>query len=110
MKEQTPIRKAVALHYDEQKDKAPRVIATGKGHVADNIIKEAKKAGVPIQEDRTLVELMRHLTVDDQIPEALYETVAEIFSFINNTGRIVYSSMQNLLILLNIQTFTLLKT
>ena len=43
---------------------------------------EAKKAGVPIQEDRTLVELMRHLTVDDQIPEALYETVAEIFSFI----------------------------
>lgn len=40
MKEQTPIRKAVALHYDEQKDKAPRVIATGKGHVADNIIKE----------------------------------------------------------------------
>lgn len=45
MKEQTPIRKAVALHYDEQKDKAPRVIATGKGHVADNIIKEAKKQG-----------------------------------------------------------------
>lgn len=35
MKEQTPIRKAVALHYDEQKDKAPRVIATGKGHVAE---------------------------------------------------------------------------
>lgn len=45
MKEQTPIRKAVALHYDEQKDKAPRVIATGKGHVADNIIKEAKSRG-----------------------------------------------------------------
>lgn len=47
MKEQTPIRKAVALHYDEQKDKAPRVIATGKGHVADNIIKEAKKSRGP---------------------------------------------------------------
>lgn len=45
MKEQTPIRKAVALHYDEQKDKAPKVIATGKGHVADNIIKEAKRQG-----------------------------------------------------------------
>lgn len=50
--------------------------------MAENIIKEAEKAGVPIQEDRTLVELMRHLTVDDQIPEALYETVAEIFSFV----------------------------
>lgn len=50
--------------------------------MAENIIKEAEKAGVPIQEDRTLVELMRHLTVDDHIPEALYETVAEIFSFV----------------------------
>lgn len=45
MNEQTPLRKAIALHYDEKIDKAPRVIATGKGHVADNIIKEAKKAG-----------------------------------------------------------------
>ncbi|MEG7334148.1 FlhB-like flagellar biosynthesis protein [Bacillus sp. 0102A] len=82
MKEQMPVRKAMALHYDERNDKAPKVVATGKGHIADNIIKEAKNAGVPIQEDRTLVELMRHLTVDDQIPEALYETVAEIFSFV----------------------------
>ncbi|KXZ14933.1 hypothetical protein AXI59_03540 [Bacillus nakamurai] len=82
MKEQTPLRKAVALHYDRQKDNAPRVIATGRGHVAENIIKEAEKAKIPIQEDRTLVELMRHLTVDDQIPEALYETVAEIFAFV----------------------------
>ncbi|WGD59934.1 FlhB-like flagellar biosynthesis protein [Bacillus velezensis] len=82
MKGQTPLRRAVALHYDRQKDQAPKVVATGRGHVAENIIKEAEKAGVPIQEDRTLVELMRHLTVDDQIPEALYETVAEIFSFV----------------------------
>ena len=82
MKEQTRLRRAVALHYDRQKDQAPKVIATGRGQVAENIIKEAEKAGVPIQEDRTLVELMRHLTVDDQIPEALYETVAEIFSFV----------------------------
>ncbi|MFG3444065.1 FlhB-like flagellar biosynthesis protein [Bacillus velezensis] len=82
MKEQTSLRRAVALHYDRQKDQAPKVVATGRGHVAENIIKEAEKAGVPIQEDRTLVELMRHLTVDDQIPEALYETVAEIFSFV----------------------------
>ncbi|WP_269775095.1 FlhB-like flagellar biosynthesis protein [Bacillus siamensis] len=82
MKEQMPLRRAVALHYDRQKDQAPKVVATGRGHVAENIIKEAEKAGVPIQEDRTLVELMRHLTVDDQIPEALYETVAEIFSFV----------------------------
>lgn len=45
MKEQTPLRKAVALHYDEQKDKAPKVIATGRGHIAENIIAEAKKQG-----------------------------------------------------------------
>lgn len=42
MKEQTPLRRAVALHYDRQKDQAPKVVATGRGHVAENIIKEAE--------------------------------------------------------------------
>ncbi|MDA1475556.1 FlhB-like flagellar biosynthesis protein [Bacillus changyiensis] len=82
MKEMMPLRKAVALHYDEMKDKAPKVVAKGSGYTAEKIILEAKKAGVPIQEDPTLVELMRHLELDDHIPEALYEIVAEIFSFI----------------------------
>lgn len=53
-----------------------------KGPCSRQHYQRSEKAGVLIQEDRTLVELMRHLTVDDQIPEALYETVAEIFSFI----------------------------
>lgn len=82
MKDSKPLRRAVALHYDEEKQKAPKVVATGAGYVADHIIEEAQKAGVPIQEDRNLVELMRHLTLDEEIPEALYDTVAEIFSFI----------------------------
>ncbi|MGE6631385.1 FlhB-like flagellar biosynthesis protein [Bacillus sp. NPDC077027] len=82
MKDSKPLRRAVALHYDEEKQKSPKVIATGTGLVADNIIEEAKKSGVPIQEDPNLVELMRHLTLDEEIPEALYDTVAEIFSFI----------------------------
>ncbi|MFN2746211.1 MULTISPECIES: FlhB-like flagellar biosynthesis protein [Bacillus] len=82
MKESAPLRKAVALHYDEMKDKAPKVVAKGSGYTAEKIIEEAQKAGVPIQEDPTLVELMRHLELDDHIPEELYEIVAEIFSFI----------------------------
>ncbi|AOZ87296.1 hypothetical protein BK049_00545 [Bacillus xiamenensis] len=82
MKDSKPLRRAVALHYDEEKQKAPKVVATGSGYVADHIIEEAKKAGVPVQEDPNLVELMRHLTLDEEIPEALYDTVAEIFSFI----------------------------
>lgn len=43
------------------KDKAPKVVAKGSGYTAEKIIEEAQKAGVPIQEDATLVELMRHL-------------------------------------------------
>ncbi|MFB6497455.1 FlhB-like flagellar biosynthesis protein [Bacillus haynesii] len=83
MKEESvPLRRAVALHYDEMKDKAPKVVAKGSGYTAEKIIEEAQKAGVPIQEDATLVELMRHLELDDHIPEALYEIVAEIFSFV----------------------------
>lgn len=64
MKDSKPLRRAVALHYDEEKQKAPKVVATGSGYVADHIIEEAQKAGVPIQEDRNLVELMRHLTLE----------------------------------------------
>ena len=42
MKDSKPLRRAVALHYDEEKQKAPKVVATGSGYVADHIIEEAK--------------------------------------------------------------------
>lgn len=76
------LRKAMALRYDETKDLAPVVSAKGQGYVADEIIKRAHEAGVPIQEDKSLVEVLGQLEVNEAIPEELYLAVAEVFAFI----------------------------
>jgi len=80
-------KKAAALRYDRERDAAPRVTASGKGLVGENIIERAKENGVPIQEDPTLVELLAELNINETIPEQLYEAVAEVFAFVCHTDR-----------------------
>jgi flagellar biosynthesis protein len=75
-------REAIALSYDAQKNGAPKVVAKGKGIVADNIIQRAKEGNVPIQEDTSLVELLSQLQINESIPEELYQAVAEVFAFV----------------------------
>ncbi|MFB6355368.1 MAG: EscU/YscU/HrcU family type III secretion system export apparatus switch protein [bacterium] len=74
--------KAVALNYDEEEDQAPRVAAKGEGDVAEKIIELADQNDIPIYEDEDLVEVLYSLDLDEQIPPALYEVVAEVFAFI----------------------------
>ncbi len=78
------IVKAVALKYDTTKDRAPKVVAKGKGEIAKNIIKIAEENELPIKKDEDLVELLTKIEIDKEIPENLYKAVAEIFSFIYN--------------------------
>lgn len=75
-------KKAVSLFYDEERQSAPKVTAIGKGLVAENIIKIAQEHDVPIYEDASLVELLSQLDLQMEIPENLYEVVAEVFAFI----------------------------
>lgn len=75
-------KEAVALSYDDQQMAAPTVIAKGKGDVAKKIIEQAKIQGIPVQEDSTLVELLSKLNINQQIPEELFQVVAEVFAFI----------------------------
>ena len=75
-------KKAVALKYNEIKHSAPIVKATGKGIIADQIMETAKKNNVPLIEDKTLVELLSELNINDTIPVDLYEVIAEVFAFI----------------------------
>lgn len=77
-----PLKRAVALSYDEMRDSAPKVVAKGTGEIAKEIIEIAKEHDVPIQEDPTLVEMLSELEINQTIPEELYEVVAEIFAFI----------------------------
>lgn len=58
------------------------VTALGRGELAEQIIREARRAGVPIKEDRDLVELLMQLDVEQCIPPELYQAVAEILFFL----------------------------
>lgn len=76
------MKKAVALRYDQEKENAPRVVASGKGATAENIIKIAELHNLPIRKDEDLVELLSKVEIDKEIPEKLYVAVAEVFKFI----------------------------
>ena len=60
------LEKAVAILYDSQKSSSPKIIASGKGEVAKRIIETAKEAGVHIQEDANLVELLSKIGIGDE--------------------------------------------
>lgn len=70
---------AVALRYDG--DGAPRVTASGRHLVADDIIAAAEAAGVPLYPDAELALVLAQIPVGDEIPEALYRAIAEVIAF-----------------------------
>jgi len=74
--------KAIAIRYNEDESTAPKIIASGKGLVAEKIIETAREAGIHIQEDANLVELLSKVPIGDEIPVELYQTVAEVLAFV----------------------------
>ncbi|SFA74278.1 MULTISPECIES: EscU/YscU/HrcU family type III secretion system export apparatus switch protein [unclassified Bacillus (in: firmicutes)] len=80
-------REAVALGFQPERGDAPKVLARGKGLIADQIIDKAKENNVPIQEDPSLVGLLSELDINQSIPEELYQAVAEVFAFIYRSDR-----------------------
>ncbi|WP_461832484.1 EscU/YscU/HrcU family type III secretion system export apparatus switch protein [Aquifex sp.] len=75
-------KKAVALKYKPEEDKAPIVVAKGKGEVAERIIKLAKENGIPIVEDKNLVEALINVDLYEEIPPELYEAVAKLLVYL----------------------------
>lgn len=76
------MKKAIAIVYNENDSTAPKVIAGGKGHIAERIIATAREAGIHIQEDANLVELLAQVEIGTEIPTELYQTVAEVLAFV----------------------------
>lgn len=72
---------AVALAYGEN-DAAPRVVAKGKGQVAQAIIERAREAGVYVHESPELVALLMQVDLDQRIPSQLYVAVAELLAWL----------------------------
>jgi len=75
-------KKAAALKYQHGEDRAPRVVAKGRGTIAEKILETARKHGIPIKEDKTLVEILSSLDLYQEIPAELYRAVAEILAFV----------------------------
>ncbi|HJT24307.1 MAG TPA: EscU/YscU/HrcU family type III secretion system export apparatus switch protein [bacterium] len=69
---------AVAIQYDRQAMSAPKVVAKGRGVVAERLISMARDNQIPIVEDKLLVEALDQLNVNQEIPAELYQVVAEI--------------------------------
>jgi len=76
-----PAREAIALAY-RQTDAAPRVVAKGKGLVAEQIIAKAREHGVFVHESPELVALLTQVDIDEHIPPQLYLAVAELLAWL----------------------------
>ncbi len=83
----TERKAAVALRYDVDRDKAPLIIATGRGPVADEILRIAEDNKIPLYEDQELAKLLSKLELDVEIPAELYTLVAEVLFFVYKLDR-----------------------
>ena len=73
---------AAALQYDSDKDRAPRVIASGQRKVAEQIIAEAKKHNISIYEDTALTSALSTVNLGEEIPPELYQVVAQVLAYV----------------------------
>ena len=77
-------QKAVALRYDETKDKAPIIVASGLGYVAEKIVEIANDNDVPVLEDNSLATVLTQMDLGSAIPEELYQAVVDIYLYFLN--------------------------
>ena len=73
---------AVAIKYNPGEE-APKIIASGKGYVADKMLEVAKVTNVPIHKDESLARTLSKLEIGDLIPSELYQVVAEVLLFVD---------------------------
>jgi flagellar biosynthesis protein FlhB len=77
-----PTEIAVALEYEEGGAAAPQVMCKGERLVAKQILEEAEKHGVPVMQNIALAHSLNQLEAGDEIPEDLYEAVAEVLNWV----------------------------
>lgn len=81
MKRPSPAQSAVALAY-QTGELAPKVVAKGRGLIAEQIIARAREHGVHIHESKELVALLMQVDLDRHIPPELYRAVAELLAWL----------------------------
>ena len=78
---QGSLKSAVAITYG-QTDAAPRVVAKGRGLIAEQIIQRAREHGVYVHESPELVSLLMQIDLDQRIPPQLYVAVSELLAWL----------------------------
>lgn len=82
-----PPRRAAALRYDQEIDRAPRLVAAGEGPVAEAIVETARRHGVPVYHAPHLAEALVKLRVGTEIPPHLYVAIAKVLAFVYRLDR-----------------------
>lgn len=77
-------KKAVALKYDENKNAAPIIVASGMGYMAEKILDVAIKNDIKVHEDASLATILTQLELGSPIPEELYKTIVDIYVYLLN--------------------------
>ncbi len=77
-------KKAVAIKYDDAKNSAPVIVASGMGYMAEKIIETASESGVPVYEDNSLATILTQLELGSQVPEELYQAIVDIYLYFLN--------------------------
>jgi flagellar biosynthesis protein len=77
-----PQNQAVALRYEPKKDRAPKVIGKGRGHLAEKILELARQHDIPIRQDKNLLQILSHLDLHQEVPAEIYKVIAEILAFV----------------------------
>jgi flagellar biosynthesis protein len=77
----TPL-KVIALRYQAQEYRAPKITAKGCGYVAERILETAKAHNIPVREDKNLIKVLPRLDLEQEIPPDVYKAVAEILAFV----------------------------
>jgi flagellar biosynthesis protein len=80
-------KQAIAVRYNADKESAPRVVAKGKGQIAEKILEIARTNNVPIYEDADLVEMLAVVELFDEVPPELYTAVAEVLVWVYKVNK-----------------------
>jgi flagellar biosynthetic protein FlhB len=78
-----PSHIAIAIEYDQKNHSAPVIVSKGMGLHAQKIKDIAKSFHVPILRNIPLAQALNKLDIDDEIPEELYQAVAEVLTFVH---------------------------
>lgn len=82
-----PNQSAIALEYGEG-DIAPKVIASGKGYLAEKIVETAKDYDIPVHKDVKLAKSLSNIEIGEYIPRELYQVVAEVLVYVDAMDKI----------------------